>query len=929
MEKKAVWRKDYKPVDFATDKIELIFDVGDKDVSVTARYPLKPLKPGAELRLDGSSKLESIAIDGRKLGTDEYRIEGEQLIVAQTPGREFAVEVKSKVDPFANKSLMGLYETNGSLLTQCEAEGFRKIAYFFDRPDVLTKFDVEIYADKDKYPILLSNGNPMGSGEVERGGKTVRFARWSDPFPKPTYLFCLVAGDLAETCDSYVTQSGRKVGIRFYCDKADAPQIKHAVNSLKKAMKWDETRWGLEYDLDLYMVVAAADYNMGAMENKGLNVFNTKYVLADPSFSTDADYENIEDVITHEYCHNWTGDRVTLRDWFQLSLKEGLTVFRDQEYTSDAFSRPIKRIGDVAVMRRVQFAEDSGPTRHPVRPEKYEEINNFYTATVYEKGAEVVRMYHTLFGEGGFRDSLRAYLKKHDGSAATCDDFRRSFERTCDFDLSQFELWYSQAGTPAVTASARIVAGKPGQVEIKLGQQLPPNWDGSESKPMLIPFRMALLDKETGAPLSFKVIAKNGRGPKDAGHGWMIPTSGEDGRSRAIPNGEGATQEAALLLTSFADSFVLEGVGRPFVLSALRGFSAPVNLEVDRDAGDLEVLARSDSDAFARWDALQTLYRREIKRLVEAGASGAVAEADASVARGAVEAAKLVASQDPAFAALLLTPPQAQELLTLWRPADPIAIFEAREALLDAMAQSEPELWNKLREDMARRERQAEEAFAKRKRADPKASGETFDYATAAPRYLQNAARSMLACISLDAGQAVWDNYDKWAGNMTHELGLMRAINREDGPMRRKLLDKFASRHAQSPLAMDKYFNLVATCPAPGAAARVREAARRPDFNLRNPNRVYSLYAAFCSNLPGFHAKDGSGYDLVAEAAIAIDKFNPQVAARLVSGFSSVSLVDAESKGRMAPRLRRIASEPGLSPDVAEKVKAMLKIVGA
>lgn len=923
-EKETKYRKDYKKVPFKVESINLVFDIGDGEVTVKSTFEVKPEDDAKKMTLHGTAKLVSLKIDGEKLKEGEdYKVDGEELIVKHVPDKTFVVEVETKPDPFNNTSLMGLYESGGNLITQCEAEGFRKITHFFDRPDVLTRYTTKIIADKKKYPVMLSNGDRIDGGDLENGRHWIE---WKDPFPKPSYLFCLVAGDLFESADEYVTKSGKKVAIRFYTTEKDAPKTRHAINSLKRAMLWDEERWGLEYDLNTYMVVAVGDYNMGAMENKGLNVFNTKYVLADSKSATDANFEDLEGVIGHEYFHNYTGDRVTCRDWFQLSLKEGLTVFRDQEFSSDVFNRSIKRIDDVQVMRSVQFAEDGGPTAHPVRPDKFEEINNFYTVTVYEKGAEVVRMYHTLFGERGFRKGLRHYLTKHDGEAATCDDFRNAMAETNDFDLEQFDLWYSQAGTPRVKVKSTYNEDRK-ELILKFKQSIPDTPGQKDKKPMLIPVRMGLVsreEREKGKGLiPFKVNLKNKENlvPSDKKVGWIKTDKDEKGDTYSIYNSSDETTDAVLLLTNEVDEFVLGGVAENPVLSLFRTWSSPVIVEHPYTDEELVTIFRNDCDKFNRWDALQTLYRR----IVEENIKGESPREDSFYANIVEIVAK---ENDPEYISKLLQVPGVGEFMSMGEGVDPLVVHGAREKLVNSLAKAGIDLWKSYRKVCLEREKKFEDEFEAKKKSDPESAKLVFCFDAAKYRTLVNTARAMLARVDDTLVPELSRRYDELATNMTHELGILNAVNNTEGAIKEEMLEKFRSRHSDDDLVMDKYFTLIATSQAKGQAEKVKEAVFRPEFRLDNPNKVYSLFVAFTRNVPNFHAADGSGYHLIANMVKKIDRFNPQVAARLVGAFNVVSKVDERHRKLIHREVLSIKKAGNLSSDVAEKIRSILAAIG-
>ena len=646
--------KDYQAPAYLVSQTDLSFDIYDSHTDITAAVRFLPQRAGEPLVLDGSAELLSVALDGEAVqyGLDE---KNGRLTIANPPSEPFTLTTATRVRPSENKTLMGLYESGGNLYTQCEPEGFRKITYYPDRPDVMSVFTTTITADKARYPVLLSNGNQIGGGELSDGR---HWAKWHDPFKKPSYLFALVAGDLAVSRDTFTTRSGREVAIAFYTRKEDAGKTAFAIEALKNAMKWDETRFGLEYDLDIYMVVAVGDFNMGAMENKGLNIFNTSCVLADSRTATDADFARVEAVIAHEYFHNWTGNRVTCRDWFQLSLKEGLTVFRDQEFSADRANAAVCRIENVALLRAHQFPEDAGPTAHPVRPASYEDMNNFYTMTVYEKGAEVVRMYHTFLGEEGFQKGMKLYFERHDGQAVTCDDFRAAMADANGFDFEQFALWYSQAGTPVLDVSGSLQAGN--RFVLNIRQSIPPTPDMAAKQPMMIPLKIALFsaDEDTfGQPVPFR-----------------LPENGH------------TQTEAVLTLRQAEESVVLqfEGDYRQAVPSLLRGFSAPVNLHYAYSEHELSVLLACDSDPFARWEAAQTLYRRAIAANEAALLSGSPLPEH----RALLQAIDYVLRADigAAFQAALLAIPNEAELWAGRQNIDPLIVHHAREALLDLIA---------------------------------------------------------------------------------------------------------------------------------------------------------------------------------------------------------------------------------------------------
>ncbi|HEZ1398444.1 TPA: aminopeptidase N [Neisseria meningitidis] len=866
MSKTVRYLKDYQTPAYRILETDLHFDIAEPQTVVKSRLTVEPQRVGEPLVLDGSAKLLSVKING---AAADYMLEGETLTIADVPSELFTVEVETEILPAENKSLMGLYASAGNLFTQCEPEGFRKITFYIDRPDVMSKFTTTIVADKKRYPVLLSNGNKIDGGEYSDGRHWVK---WEDPFAKPSYLFALVAGDLAVTEDYFTTMSGRNVKIEFYTAEADKPKVGFAVESLKNAMKWDETRFGLEYDLDIFMVVAVGDFNMGAMENKGLNIFNTKFVLADSRTATDTDFEGIESVVGHEYFHNWTGNRVTCRDWFQLSLKEGLTVFRDQEFSGDRASRAVRRIENIRLLRQHQFPEDAGPTAHPVRPASYEEMNNFYTMTVYEKGAEVVRMYHTLLGEEGFQKGMKLYFQRHDGQAVTCDDFRAAMADANGINLDQFALWYSQAGTPVLEAEGRL---KNNSFELTIKQTVPPTPDMADKQPMMIPVKIGLLNRN-GEAAAFDYQGKR-------------------------------ATEAVLLLTEAEQIFLLEGVTEAVVPSLLRGFSAPVHLNYPYSDDDLLLLLAHDSDAFTRWEAAQTLYRRAVAANLAALSDG-IGLPKHEKLLAAVE--KVISDDllDNAFKALLLGVPSEAELWDGAENIDPLRYHQAREALLDILAVRFLPKWHELNRQAAKQENQSYEY-------SPEAAGW---------RTLRNVCRAFVLRADPAHIETVAEKYAEMAQNMTHEWGILSAVNGNESDTRNRLLAQFADKFSDDALVMDKYFALVGSSRRSDTLQQVQTALQHPKFSLENPNKARSLIGSFSRNVPHFHAEDGSGYRFIADKVIEIDRFNPQVAARLVQAFNLCNKLEPHRKNLVKQALQRIRAQEGLSKDVGEIVGKIL-----
>ena len=877
--------KDYQAPAYLVSQTDLSFDIYDSHTDITAAVRFLPQRAGEPLVLDGSAELLSIALDGEAVqyGLDE---KNGRLTIANPPSEPFTLTTATRVRPSENKTLMGLYESGGNLYTQCEPEGFRKITYYPDRPDVMAVFTTTITADKARYPVLLSNGNRIGGGELSDGR---HWAKWHDPFKKPSYLFALVAGDLAVSRDTFTTRSGREVAIAFYTRKEDAGKTAFAIEALKNAMKWDETRFGLEYDLDIYMVVAVGDFNMGAMENKGLNIFNTSCVLADSRTATDADFARVEAVIAHEYFHNWTGNRVTCRDWFQLSLKEGLTVFRDQEFSADRANAAVCRIENVALLRAHQFPEDAGPTAHPVRPASYEDMNNFYTMTVYEKGAEVVRMYHTFLGEEGFQKGMKLYFERHDGQAVTCDDFRAAMADANGFDFEQFALWYSQAGTPVLDVSGSLQAGN--RFVLNIRQNIPPTPDMAAKQPMMIPLKIALFsaNEDTfGQPVPFR-----------------LPENGH------------TQTEAVLTLRRAEESVALqfEGNHQQVVPSLLRGFSAPVNLNYAYSEHELSVLLACDSDPFARWEAAQTLYRRAIAANETALLSGsplpehhALLQAIDYVLRADISAA---------FQATLLAIPNEAELWAGRQNIDPLIVHRAREALLDLIAAHFADQFAVLNAE-ARRMEEEQSGLAKPYEYHPQQAGW---------RALRNACRAFILRARPEHIEQVAANYNQMARNMTHEWGILSAINHNERPERNRLLEQFAAKFHSDDLVMCKYFSLVAASHRADTPAQVAAALEHPAFSLENPNKARALLGTFSRNVPHFHAADGWGYRFLADKILEADRFNPSLAARLAHAFNICRRLEPVRRNLMAEQLRRINGTEGLSGETGEIVGKILQAV--
>ena len=850
---------DYAPPAFLIDSVDLEVELFDDYARVRARLAIarRDGAPPSPLVLDGEElEFDSVALEGRALAPAEYALDAEHLTIAEVPGK-FTLETVCRIRPRKNTKLMGLYAAENGFFTQCEAEGFRRITYFIDRPDVMAKYTVTVHADREKYPVLLSNGNPVANG-VGTGGR--HWVRWRDPFPKPCYLFAMVAAKLEKLDDSFVTRSGRRVRLAIYVDPGKLDQCGFAMQALKRAMKWDEEAFGLEVDLDHYSIVAVGDFNAGAMENKGLNLFNTKYVLARPDTATDGDFLNIDRVVAHEYFHNWTGNRVTCRDWFQLSLKEGLTVFREQEFGADLYSRAVERIREVRHLRAAQFAEDAGPMAHPVRPDSYIEIGNFYTTTVYEKGAEVVRMIRTLIGAENFRKGMDLYFSRHDAQAVTCDDFVRAMADAAGVDLSQFMRWYDQAGTPVLETKGEYDApGKRYSLAVK--QSCPPTPNREKKMPFHIPFAVGLV--------------------------------GPDGRDML------AEGTRVLSVRQTEERYIFENVVARPVPSLARDFSAPVIVNYDYTEAELTHLMLHDSDPFNRWDAGQRLALGIILRGIEAvNAGGKVA-----VPRAFFQAlAHLLAdaSKDPAFAAEVLALPSEGYVAEQMPVVDPDAIHAGRNELKRGLATA---LKGELLEIY---------------RAHDVPGPYSPDAASAGKRALRNAALGLLMELDEPGTRALCMKQFECADNMTDALAALSTLANCDGPERTQALDAFYGKWKDEPLVVDKWLGVQSTSRLPSALAEVKRLMAHPAFNLRNPNKVYALIGGFRGNQVRFHAADGAGYAFLADQVIALDAINPQVAARMARGFDRWRKFDANRQTHARAAIERIRGTKGVSKGVLE-----------
>ena len=890
-----IYLKDYQPPAYVINRTDLCFELetsvindnGQRDIATIVKSRLEILRNDAAihsdkvLRLHGQElQLKAVVLNGESLSEKDYQCDGELLTIPKVP-YSFILEIETWLKPEENKALEGLYQSSGNFCTQCEAEGFRRITYYLDQPDVMSSFNTTIIADKSKYPYLLSNGNLIEQGDYDHDR---HFAKWHDPFKKPSYLFALVAGDLLKVEDSYITLSGKKVSLQLFVEKQNAHKCEHAMSSLKKSMQWDEQTFGLEYDLDIYMIVAVEDFNMGAMENKGLNVFNAKYVLADPESATDGDYEGIEGVIGHEYFHNWTGNRVTCRDWFQLSLKEGLTVFRDQEFTSDMQSRAVKRIADVRILRSHQFAEDASPMAHPIRPAQYMEINNFYTVTVYNKGAEVIRMIHTVLGKENFRKGMDLYFQRHDGQAVTTEDFVAAMRDASNIDLSQFSSWYNQAGTPRVKVTSKYIPGEKKYV-LELEQRCDiTHYDTLNNpeatkdpnnfikEPFYIPIKMGLLN-QTGQPVL----------------------------------------EDTLALTEVRQTFEFNDIEQQPVLSILRDFSAPVILEYDADITEETLsdgrafLMAYDTDPFNRWEAGQQLASQLILDVVNAG-SEQVSFNSSLLDKFIHGCEQLLTDQslDNALKAQALVLPAESYLLEQLEIADVDAVFNARNALKLLLAERLHSLFETSYGDLK------------------STSGYRFNAKEAGNRSLRNLSLSYLMAKQDETAAKLGYEHFNTANNMTDSIAALAQLVHIHSDYTQSALDSFEQRWTHDALVMDKWFIVQAASQHEDVLDKVRALMNHSSFELTNPNKVRSLIGTFAGmNLKAFHNQNGQGYQFVMAQILALDKFNPQIASRMIKIFSRWRRYDEVRQKLMKAELVRAEKEE-LSKDVFEIVTKSL-----
>ncbi|ABE49506.1 aminopeptidase N [Methylobacillus flagellatus] len=856
-----IYLKDYTPAPYLASRIALKFELFEDKAIVRSEvaYVKNPATNSNRLVLNGQDQvIRAVELDGAPF--DGYVLDGDKLIINDA-AEAFTLAITSEIHPESNTALEGLYKSQGTFCTQCEAEGFRRITYFQDRPDVLSIFSVRIEADKDKYPVLLSNGNLMASGELAQGR---HFTEWHDPFPKPCYLFALVAGDLVRIADTFRTRSGRHVDLHIYVRQGDEGQCGHAMASLKKAMKWDEDKYGREYELDLFNIVAVSDFNMGAMENTSLNIFNTKLVLAHQETATDADFTSVEAVIAHEYFHNWTGNRVTCRDWFQLSLKEGLTVFRDQEFSADMNSRAVQRIDDVDQLRRLQFPEDASPLAHPVQPDHFIEISNFYTMTIYEKGAELIRMQHTLLGEERYRQATDLYFQRYDGHAVTINDFVQCMADASGRDMTQFFRWYKQAGTPNLQASGRYNP-EAGQYILTLKQSQPDTPGQTDKQPLLIPVAVGLLNE-----------------------------AGEETHATRV-----------LEMTEPEQSFIFDNVPSRPVPSILRGFSAPVKLSTDLSDDDLRLLQLKDTDGFNKWEAGQTIALRTIQRVMaDPGADIAQFIADF----GVLLEQGLSEDTDKALLARALSLPSIAVISQAQEVVDPAAIDAARTSILKAIKQEHREILASLYEH-----HRGNGAFS----ISPAEMGR---------RALRNTVLQLLTVTNgtgcAARAKAHYDNAD----NMTDRVAALSSLADSNKPERDEVFADFYERFKGYQLVVDKWFSLQAIANRESIFEDFARLRQHPEFNIRNPNRVRALYSAFAVNNPvKFHDPSGQGYALLRDVIIELNAINPQIAARQVTPFREWKRYTPVLQVQMQDALRAIMDTPNLSNDVFEVVSKCLQ----
>ncbi len=867
-----IYLKDYTPPEYLIHSVDLNFELNEEKTRVVStmvmtRNPKSQLN-SKELILSGENiKLVSITLDTSSLEEQEYSLSREHLTINTVPqDKTFTLIIENLINPKANTALEGLYLSNDMLCTQCEAEGFRKITYFLDRPDIMTHFTTTLTGDKQRYPVLLSNGNKVAQGNLPDNRHWVT---WDDPFNKPCYLFALVAGQLECLSDHFITQSGREISLQIFVEAHDLDKCSHAMESLKKSMQWDEQVYGREYDLDLYMIVAVGHFNMGAMENKGLNIFNTKFVLARPDTATDTDYEHIEGVIAHEYFHNWTGNRITCRDWFQLSLKEGLTVFRDQEFTADQTSRAVKRIEDVNMLRTRQFAEDAGPLAHPIRPDSYIEINNFYTLTVYEKGAEVVRMQHTLLGAERFRKGTDLYFQRHDGQAVTCDDFVQAMEDANDLDLEQFRLWYSQAGTPRLSVQQQYDTTNQ-SLTLTITQSCSATPGQAEKQALHIPIKLGFLDSKGS---SMKVVF-------------------QDATSSGF--------EVIVELKQQEQTFVFTQLSEKPIVSLLRGFSAPVKLTLDRSLEELAFLLSHDPDTFNRWEAGQQLASQIILGLVKDIQAGKQLNLNPII----IDSFRHLMMQswdDLSYFSLLLNLPGESYLAEQMVIVDVAAIHQAREFVKQTLA------------------KQLNQQFLKLYQNHHKDDSGKFDSHSVGGRRIKNSCLDYLSKLESEEAYKIAEKQFRTAKNMTDQINALSTITNSQHPEKNQCLDNFYEQWQNEALVIDKWFALQASCYMPDTFNVIQKLMQHPAFDLKTPNRVRALIGAFTQGNPlHFHAENGQGYQFLADQVIALNDINPQVASRMLSALTHWHRFDENRQNLMKLELKRIIHTEDISKDVYE-----------
>lgn len=854
--------RDYQEPDFLISKVELLFDFTEEATTVTATSTFQRNGDHARaLRLDGEKfELLSIALDGATIAAEQYHVDATSLRISDLPD-EFTLVVVTKLQPHLNTELSGLYKSSGNYCTQCEAEGFRRITYFLDRPDVLAEYEVQLTADKGSYPVLLANGNPVASGNHTDGR---HWARWHDPHPKPSYLFALVVGSLESIQDNFTTRSGNEVALNIYTQAHNIDKCSHAMASLKNAMLWDEQVYGCEYDLAVYNIVAVDDFNMGAMENKGLNIFNSKYVLANQQTATDSDFQGIESVIAHEYFHNWSGNRVTCRDWFQLSLKEGFTVFRDQEFSADMGSRGVKRIRDVQALRTYQFKEDAGPMAHPIRPSSYQEINNFYTVTIYEKGAEVIRMLHRLLGTSDFRKATDLYFERFDGHAATTEDFVVCMEKASGQDLQRFRNWYTQAGTPQLKFTQNYDAGR-GSLSLTVSQSCPATPGQAEKQPFVIPINVALLGA-TGELL----------------------------------------EERMLVLTEAVQSFDFEDLAECPVVSVMRDFSAPVNVEFAQSDQQLAHLVQFEQNGFSRWDALQQLGLNLLLpavRQTELKFEPAAYESLYGALAGLVDDVSI----DKALLAEMLNLPVSSYIAEQCKPIDPQRVVDAREQLQ----------W-RLATDL-------EIPLLALYSSNHDTAEFVLSSSAMAQRALKNTALKLLVCLEQPKYFAIAEEQYYAATNMTDRLAAFAALLHSSYENKAALIADFYSHWQDDALVLDKWFTMQALTPEIQVLSAIHKLLDHPSFSITNPNKVRSLIGAFTANMRAFHRTDGAGYRLLADIVLKLNTINPQVGARLVSTLNNWRAYAEPYSSNMQQELQRINNEPALTKDIKEIVSKALE----